>query len=129
MSSITSINDTTNVTNFNNISEIKSSNYIKDLTKDSVKKVEDTENKDKDLSENKDKYSKKDLDKLVGKLNKLLEDEKTHSEYSYNEDFKMIMIKIINDDTKETVLEIPPKKIMDMLANLCRNMGVFDKKA
>lgn len=104
------------------------SSYISNDETGLTNKVSQTKENSKSSDEKGKEYTKKDLDKVVGKLNKLLEDEKVHSEYSYNKDFRMIMIKIVNDDTKETILEIPPKKIIDMLANMFRNMGILDKK-
>ena len=68
------------------------------------------------------------LDKSLNKLNRFLEDESAHAEYSVHEDFGTIMIKIIDDNTKEVILEIPPKKILDMVASMCRQFGLFDKK-
>ena len=38
--------------------------------------------------------------------------------------------KIVDRDTKEVLVEVPPKKILDMIAKLCEISGVvFDKKA
>ena len=40
------------------------------------------------------------------------------------------MIKIIDDKTKQVIMEVPPKKILDMCAKLCELAGVLvDKKA
>jgi len=71
----------------------------------------------------------KELDKAIKKLNKFLEDDKTHAEYSVQKDFGTIMVKIINDETKEVVLEIPSEKYLDMIAAMCRQAGLLDKKA
>lgn len=38
------------------------------------------------------------------------------------------MIKIIDDETKEVILEIPPQKILDMVASMCKQVGLLDKK-
>lgn len=72
---------------------------------------------------------RKELDKSLNKLNRFLEDESAHAEYSVHEDFGTIMIKIIDDNTKEVILEIPPKKILDMVASMCKQFGLIDKKA
>jgi flagellar protein FlaG len=72
---------------------------------------------------------RKKLDKSLDKLNRFLEDESAHAEYSVHEDFGTIMIKIIDDNTKEVILEIPPKKILDMVASMCKQFGLIDKKA
>jgi len=75
------------------------------------------------------KYTEKDVEKGVKKLNKFLEDEKVHAEYSVHKDLKTIIIKIVDDDTKKVVLEVPSEKILDMIASMCRQVGILDKKA
>lgn len=101
-----------------------------------IKKFEMTFKETKaDLSSNnfnqseQDGYSKKELDDAVKKVNDFFKSEKTHAEYSTHEDFGTLMIKIVSDETKEVILEVPPKKILDMVASMCRQVGLFDKKA
>lgn len=75
-------------------------------------------------------YSPEDLKKAVNKLNNFLKDEHTHAEYSIHDKFKTIMIKIVDDNTKETIMEVPPKKILDLVAKMCELAGIlYDKKA
>ena len=74
-------------------------------------------------------FDRKELDKSLNKLNRFLEDDSAHAEYSVHEDFGTIMIKIIDDNTKEVILEVPPKKILDMVASMCKQFGLIDKKA
>lgn len=77
-----------------------------------------------------EKYNKKELKKAVDEVNKFLIKDKTHAEYSVHEVFNRIMIKIIDDKTDEVVLEVPPKKLIDMAAKLCKLAGVIvDKRA
>lgn len=77
-----------------------------------------------------EKYNKKELKKAVDEVNKYLIKDKTHAEYSVHEVFNRIMIKIIDDKTDEIVLEVPPKKLIDMAAKLCKLAGVIvDKRA
>lgn len=80
--------------------------------------------------ENKD-ISKKELKNAVDKLNNFLEDNKTHAEFEYHDKLKNdLMIKIIDDKTGEVIQEVPPKKILDMVAKMMEMVGVlFDKKA
>lgn len=74
--------------------------------------------------------SEKDIKKAVDKLNKFLEDNKTHAEYEVHDKFKDIMIKIVDDKSGKVIQEFPPKKILDMVAKMCEIVGVlFDKKA
>ncbi len=77
----------------------------------------------------KQNFTKEDLDKAVKKLNKFLEDEKTHAEYKKHEDLGTLMVKIVDDKTEKVVVELPPEKVLDMIASLCKQVGLFDKKA
>ena len=75
-------------------------------------------------------YREEDIAKAVDKLNKFLKDENTYAEYSVHEKLGDIMIKIINQDTKEVIMECPPKKILDLVAKMVELVGVaIDKKA
>ncbi len=75
--------------------------------------------------------SEKELKSAVDKLNKFLEDNRTHAEYEYHDKLKQdLMIKIIDDKTGEVIREVPPKKILDMVAKMLEVVGVLiDKKA
>lgn len=69
--------------------------------------------------------------KAVETINKLLEGDSTHVEYEVHDVFKKdIIIKIIDNNTKQVIQEMPPKKLLDMVAKLCELAGLFvDKKA
>ena len=73
-------------------------------------------------------YDKKELDKAVNKLNKFLEDEDTHAEYSRHKDLGTLMVKIVDDKNDKVLLEAPPEKVLDMVASLCKAVGIIDKK-
>lgn len=73
--------------------------------------------------------SLKEIDDAVNKLNERLKSEETYAEYSVHEKFGDIMIRIVSKDTKEVLLEVPPKKILDYVARMCENSGIMlDKK-
>lgn len=88
---------------------------------------ETNENNQENVIEENQKYSKDDLDKAINKINKFLEDEKTHAEYSVHKDLGTMMIKIVEDETKDVILEVPPEKILDMVASMCKSFGLLDK--
>ncbi|WP_368490690.1 flagellar protein FlaG [Clostridium sp. BJN0013] len=67
----------------------------------------------------------KDTKKAVDKLNRLLEDTPTHLEYEVYGKLNSVMIKVVDDNTKEVIKEIPPKKIVDMVDKLCELAGLF----
>lgn len=80
--------------------------------------------------ENKVEIKEQDIKKAVDKLNKLFEDKSTHAEYEVYGKYKNITISIVDNNTKEVVKEIPPKKIIDMVDKLCELAGIFmDQKA
>lgn len=85
----------------------------------------------KTQTEDKKDFTKKEIDKAVEKLNKLLEDEGTHAEYTIHDKFKYdVMVKIIDNKTKEVILEVPPKKVLDLIARMVEAAeSLFDKKA
>jgi flagellar protein FlaG len=35
------------------------------------------------------------------------------------------MVKIVDKQSKEVIKEIPPEKILDMVAQMCENAGLF----
>lgn len=74
--------------------------------------------------------SQKSLENLTGKLNSIINDNGVHAEYQVHDKFNDIMIKIVDDKTGDVISELPPKKILDMIAKFCEMAGIFvDKKA
>ncbi|NRY60074.1 flagellar protein FlaG [Clostridium beijerinckii] len=109
-------------------------NYTNASTDSEVQKIQDAqpaENQQQKLSDNAkdDGYSKKNLDDAIKKINNFLKDDHTRAEYEYYKDLKTTTVKIIDVDTKEVLLEVPPKKILDMVASMMRQVGLLDKKA
>lgn len=105
-------------------------NNLSTITKDTLNiDVKRVEGKEVDNSIKK-QYTEKDIEKAVNKLNNFLEDENTHAEYEVHDKLNTLMIKIIDNNSKEVLMEVPPEKILDMVAKLCELVGVvFDKKA
>jgi len=75
-------------------------------------------------------YDLEEVHKAVDKLNKFMEDEDIYTEYEVHDKFNQVMIKIVDNKTKDVLLEVPPKKILDMVAKMCEMVGILvDKKA
>lgn len=85
----------------------------------------------KDINNNLEKEIKlSDVEKAAEKLNKLFEDKNTHIEYELYGKSKSMTIKIVDNNTKEVIKELPPKKLIDMVDKLCELAGlVMDEKA
>lgn len=97
----------------------------------SIQPIERNQNIGREMQHDQKNFSENEVKKAVDKLNKFLQGEETHVVYERHEMFKNeFVIKIVNNETKEVIKEIPPKKILDMVAEMCRLAGViFDKKA
>ncbi|MCD3244473.1 flagellin [Clostridium botulinum C] len=70
------------------------------------------------------------LKDAINEINNYLKGEETHIECETYEGFKnQFIIKIVDNVTKEIIKEIPPKKILDLVAEICKLAGVImDKK-
>ena len=65
----------------------------------------------------------------VEKVNKVISSENRKFVITVHEKTKDILVKVIDTETNETIKEIPPKKIVDIVVNLCELAGIiFDAK-
>lgn len=70
------------------------------------------------------------LIEVIEKSNKDLKMTNTSLKFSIHEKTKQIMVKVVNNETQEVIREIPPEKILDMVAAMLERTGLFvDKKA
>ena len=76
-----------------------------------------------------DTKNSREVKEKVNKANDLIYAEKTHLKFEIHEETHAIMIKIIESDTGDVLKEIPPEKLVDMIAEICKRAGLFiDKK-
>jgi len=61
----------------------------------------------------------------IEKANKSLALTSTRFEFFIHEGTKEIMVKVIDEDTDEVIREIPPEKILDMVAKMWEMLGLF----
>lgn len=61
----------------------------------------------------------------VADMKTLVRDTQTFLEFSLHEDTGTIMVKVRNRDTKEVIREIPPEKILDLVAALWDVAGLM----
>ncbi|MVX62359.1 flagellar biosynthesis protein FlaG [Clostridium chromiireducens] len=119
-----------NSINSGNYQSLSVSEYGGSSSEVATQQVQKIETQSQDVSNNQNKqYDKKELDDALKKINNFLKDEHTHAEYSYHKELKTMMVKVVDEDTKEVILEIPPKKILDMVASMMKQVGLLDKKA
>ena len=69
------------------------------------------------------------LIEAIENANKALKGADKRFEFSIHEGTKEIMVKVINDETDEIIREIPPEKILDMVAKMWEMAGLLvDRK-
>ena len=93
-----------------------------------VSTVQD-QNQTQDQSRN-NKVDEKELRKAVDRLNRFVEADNIKVTYDVHPQFGDLMIKITDKSTGNVISELPPRKILDMVAKMCELAGViFDRKA
>lgn len=70
-------------------------------------------------------FSEHELIRGIETTNERLEIYNSRLEFSIHEKTKDIMIKVINTQTDEVIREIPPQKILDMVANMLEQAGLL----
>lgn len=68
-----------------------------------------------------EKYLLSTIEKANGKF----ESKSNELSFSVHEKTKQIVVKVIDKQTKEVIKEIPPEKILDMIANMMEISGLF----
>lgn len=71
------------------------------------------------------KVQEKMIIETIEQANKKLGSSDKEFNFSIHEKTKQIIVKIVDKQTKETVREIPPEKILDMVATMCEMAGLF----
>lgn len=65
----------------------------------------------------------------VEAVNDFLVPLKTSVKFVFHEELQEYYVEVINEDTNEVIREIPPKKFLDMYAEMAKFMGlIIDKK-
>jgi flagellar protein FlaG len=62
---------------------------------------------------------------LIERANKALSGGNRSFEFSIHEGTQQIMVKVIDNDTKEIIREIPNEKILDMVSKMWEMAGIF----
>lgn len=85
--------------------------------------VMDIQNKSVDVK--KEVKDVNNLKEAVDMANKALFKNNTHLKFQIHGKTKEVMVKIINDETGDVVKEIPPEKMLDMVAKLWEIAGIL----
>ena len=72
-----------------------------------------------------DPVSEKAIKDAVEKVNKAISGSSRSFQYSIHEKTKDIIVKVIDTDSNEVIREIPPRKILDLVASLMEMAGIL----
>ena len=104
----------------NNIKSSSSENTISDRT--TVARKEATENREEEA---RFKPSEKQIQEAVDSTNREFEKLQTNLRFSVHKQTKQIMVKIIDSNTQEVIKELPPEKLLDMVASMMERAGLI----
>lgn len=79
----------------------------------------------KSKDDSKVKCTKTELKSAVGIANKVLFKNNTHLKFEIHEKTKEVMVRIVQDETGEVIKEIPPEKMLDLVAKLWEIAGII----
>ena len=86
----------------------------------STAEQQDATGKDK-----KEQNESRRLKSAVDHANTTMKQTKTKCEFSYHEETKRVSIKVIDEDTKEVIKEIPPEETLEMIAKMWELAGIL----
>lgn len=111
----------------NQITGLKSEVFDQKNNTNTEEKVDVTK-KIQNKEENVALPGEKKLIEAVEKANKEMMGENTSLQVSIHKKTHDVMIKIVDKETKKVIKEIPPEKIVDMIAEMCEKAGIFIDK-
>lgn len=85
----------------------------------------DTATLDKAMTTTDNKITEDFLQKVIERVNKQLRGTNREFNYSIHEKTGQYMIKVLDQDTKEVIREIPPEKVLDAVAKMWDLTGIF----
>lgn len=65
------------------------------------------------------------LNDLIERGNKILMRMDTHLQWTLHKNSHQMIVKVVDTQTNEVVREIPPEKYLDLVQNLCEQVGLF----
>lgn len=120
--------------------EVTALKITPDIVKSSAESISGLESTDKKISVSPDTevldgeddipVSAEEISQAIEKINKTLAPHNTRLEFSIHDKTKGIMVKVIDENTGEIIREVPPKKVLDMVAMTWDELGlIVDEKA
>ena len=84
---------------------------------------------DKELKHIEGKDKEDTLSEITEKLNRIMDAFDIQAKFSVHKETKDIIVKLVDIKTNKVIREIPPEKILDMVAKMIKFIGMlFDEK-
>ncbi|TCS83306.1 flagellar protein FlaG [Tepidibacillus fermentans] len=77
------------------------------------------------IEETPNTISKEQLEKEIESVNQFLKSSQTSIKFQLHDKLHEYYVQIIDENTKEVIKEIPPKKFLDMYANIMEQIGLI----
>lgn len=108
------------------VAEPKSAEYVsgKEATVQLSSQFGSTAEQQQDAT-GKEQNESRRLKSAVDHANTTMKHAKTKCEFSYHEETKRVSIKVIDQDTKEVIKEIPPEETLEMIAKMWELAGIL----
>ncbi len=75
-----------------------------------------------------DNINKNDVKSLVQKLNDSISTLNDSVKFSYSEDAKALIVKVVDTKTGQVIRQIPPEELVKLEANLSQSIGIIFNK-
>lgn len=73
--------------------------------------------------------TKEEAEKAVQGLNEIISASNSHLKFQFHEKLNQYYVSIVDNNTNEVVREIPPKKLLDLVASIWEQIGIIvDRK-
>ncbi len=76
-------------------------------------------------NDTKEEVNEKNVSDAIAKANKAIAGNDRKFEYSMHEKTKTIMVKVVDTKTNQVIQEMPPEKILNLVANLMQLAGLI----
>ena len=117
MNIITNVNETQKAAPIN----IEQKLDIKPQEIKNVKKIDPQQ----ETQKYKNEYSQTDLQRAVEEANEFIFKDNGRFEFKLHERTNRMMVKLVDKDTDEVIKEIPPEKILDLVASIWDLVGIL----
>ncbi|MDY0256547.1 flagellar protein FlaG [Gudongella oleilytica] len=80
---------------------------------------------DFEKEEKKEYLNKKEISDAVDETNRIVFGDTNRFEFKIHEGTGRMLVKLVDNETDEVIKEIPPEKILDLIANIWEMVGIL----